>query len=109
MKIDILNHFIIFSIQRKDPLSSIKNTSFINFDETICLKKYTVNPKLENSYNYKLFATIHHIGNINEGHYYSLINMENKWFEFNDSIVTPLERMIYNSSNVCVLFYKKLN
>ena len=109
MKLDILNHFIIFSIQRKDPLSSIKNTSFINFDETICLKKFIVEPKPDNSYNYKLFATIHHLGNINEGHYYSLINVENKWFEFNDSIVSPLEHMIYNSSNVCVLFYKKLN
>ena len=36
-----------------------------------------------------------------------LINIENKWFDINDSKVSHLEYMIYNSSNVCDLFYKK--
>ena len=78
MKLDNLNHFIIFSSQRIDPLSFIKNTSFINFEKIICLKKFIVEQKLENSYNYKLFAIINHIGNIYESHYYYIINLENK-------------------------------
>ena len=57
---------------------------------------------------YKLFATIHHIGTISYEHYYSLICVEDQWYEFNDSNVTVAENISFNSSNVCVLFYKKL-
>ena len=58
--------------------------------------------------NYKLFATIHHIGTLSYGHYYSLISVEDQWYEFNDSNVTVIENISFNSSNVCVLFYKKM-
>ena len=107
MKFDILNQIIIFSIQRIDPFASIKNNTFIKYDEIISLKKFKDEPSLEDKVNYKLFATIHHNGNLNSGHYYSLINIENKWFEFNDSNVEVTEDINFNSSNVCVLFYRK--
>ena len=61
-------------------------------------KKFIDEPKMRKDYNYKLFTIIHHNRNINEEYYYSLINIENKWWE-ND----------YNSTNACILLHKKLN
>ena len=61
IKFNILNEIIIFSIQIIDPLSSAKNTSIIKYDEIIDLKKFTDNINKEDTMNYKLFATIHHI------------------------------------------------
>ena len=40
MKFDILKQIIIFSIQRIDPFASIKNNTFIKYDEIISLKKF---------------------------------------------------------------------
>lgn len=42
-------------------------------------------------YQYKLRGVIIHIGNAESGHYYSLINVDNResWVEFNDTIVRP--------------------
>jgi ubiquitin C-terminal hydrolase len=47
--------------------------------------------KLNNN-TYKLVGIIYHIGtSINSGHYVANIKYDNKWYEFNDSIVTPLD------------------
>ena len=107
MKFDILNDIVIFSIQRIDPFDSIKNNTLIKYDEFINLMKFKDESNIKDNVNYKLFASIHHNGNLNEGHYYSLINIDNKWFVFNDSNVSVSENNIFNSSNVCVLFYRK--
>ena len=108
IKFDIFNEIIIFSIQRIDPLSSAKNTSIIKYDDSIDLKRFTDDTNKDDIMVYKLFATIHHIGTISYGHYYSLICVEDQWYEFNDSNVTVVENISFNSSNVCALFYKQL-
>ena len=108
IKFNILNEIIIFSIQRIDPLSSAKNTSIIKYDDSIDLKRFTDDTNKDDIMVYKLFGTIHLIGTISYGHYYSLICVEDQWYEFNDSNVTVVENISFNSSNVCVLFYKKL-
>ena len=41
IKFNILNKIIIFSIQRFDPLLSVKNESLIVYDEVIDLKPYS--------------------------------------------------------------------
>ena len=107
IKFDILNEIIIFSLQRIDPVQSIKNTSFIEYYEFIDLKSFIDDKIKINTTTYKLFATIHHNGSINSGHYYSVINLDNEWVEFNDSNVYPLENIDFNSQNVCVLFYRR--
>ena len=109
IKFNILNEIIIFSIQREVPLSSATNTSIIKYDESIDLKRFTDDKNKDDIMNYKPFANIHHIGTLSYGHYYSLISVEDQWYEFNDYNVTVIENISFNSSNVCFLFYKKIN
>ena len=109
LRFNILNEIIIFSIQRIDPMSSTKNISIINFDKILDLTRFTDCQNKDNNNSYKIFATIHHNGTISYGHYYSLICIEDQWYEFNDTHVSVMENMSFNSSNVCVLFYKKIS
>ena len=65
IKFDILNEIIIFSLQRIDPVQSIKNPSFIEYYEFIDLKSFIDDKIKINTTTYKLFAIIHHNGSIN--------------------------------------------
>ena len=62
----------------------------------------------DNDLKYKLIGTIHHNGTLQYGHYYSIIKINNDWYEFNDSFINKIIDLNYNSSNVCILFYKKI-
>jgi len=107
MKFSIVNDIIMFSFQRFDPLLSIKNNCKIIFEENINLKRFSDEIINDKDLNYKLYATIHHIGTLEYGHYYSQINLNGQWINFNDSNVTEVENREYSSSNVSVLIYKK--
>ncbi len=49
--------------------------------------------KLKDSMQYQLAGIVCHIGNAESGHYLSYIKIEeNKWVEFNDSIVTSFSQ-----------------
>ena len=108
IKFCILNEICIFSLQRFDPILSIKNNIRVSFDEIIDLKDYCDHDLYKDNTKYRLCGTINHIGNINYGHYYTYIRIGEIWYEFNDSIVHKVPRMDYDSSSVCVLFYEKL-
>ena len=109
MKFCILNEIVIFSLQRFDPVLSIKNNIRVSFKELIDLKDYCDADLYKDNTQYRLLGTINHISNINYGHYYSYIRIGEIWYEFNDSIVQKVSRMDYDSSSVCVLFYEKIN
>ena len=108
IKFNILNQLIIFSIQRFDPLLSVKNESLIIYDEILDLKPYSDEQITEERLQYRLIETIHHNGTLQYGHYYSNIKINNEWYEFNDSNVTKIKDFAYRSSNVCILFYQKV-
>ena len=78
------NQLIIFSIQRLDFLNNIKNNSYIIFDEILDLKSLADENLNGLKLNYRLYAIIEYNGDINTGHYYSIIRRENKWVLFND-------------------------
>ncbi|OMJ74578.1 hypothetical protein SteCoe_26477 [Stentor coeruleus] len=42
-------------------------------------------------YQYRLRGIIIHVGTADSGHYYSFIREQNQWFEFNDTLVRPLD------------------
>ena len=69
IKFNILSIIIILSLQRFNPLLSIKNESRVEFDEILDLKNYS--DELINYLNmkYKLIGTIHHNGTFQYGHY----------------------------------------
>ena len=107
MTLGILNDIVIFSLQRLDPLLSVKSNTRIYFPDIIDLKLFTDELIQNDNLKYRFFGTIHHNGSIQYEHYYSLIKIKNEWFEFNDSLVTKKEIMEYNSNNVCIFFMKK--
>ena len=85
-----------------------KDRRFISFPtNNLNLTNYS------NGYNkeqniYELYAVCNHTGNIYGGHYTCIIKDEmNKWFEYNDQIITEIsEQKIVSPKSYC-LFYKK--
>lgn len=85
-----------------------KLKSVITFPiDNLNLSKYIIgyNP---NSYNYNLISVINHSGNCNGGHYYSYIkNFNNNWYEYNDTIVKPINISDIITNKAYCLIYKK--
>ena len=102
-----LNNILIFNIQRLDRIKKVKNKSLLKFYEHIDLKKYCDDLMDDSNTKYKLYGIINHIGDINHGHYYANIKIDNFWYEFNDSSVKSLENINFESDEVCILFYNK--
>ena len=86
----------------------MKNESLIIYDDIIDLKPYSDAQIREKILKYKLIGNIHHNWTLQYGHYYSNIKIDDDWYEFNDSIVTKIKDFAYRSSNVCILFYQKI-
>jgi len=108
IKFSILNDILILSLQRFDPYLSMKSSIRVSFEDILDLKDFCDEDLYKLNTRYRLYGTINHIGNINYGHYYSYIKINDMWYEFNDSIVKKINYMEYNSSSVCVLFYEKI-
>ena len=54
---------------------------------------------------YDLFGIIYHYGELNTGHYNSVIKKDNKWFMCDDTSVYEIEENKIMNSNAYVLFY----
>jgi ubiquitin C-terminal hydrolase len=88
---------------------NVKNQILISFPlENLNLSKYVVGYKKE-SYIYDLYGICNHSGGVHGGHYTSYIkNANNKWYHFNDTIVSEvalLDSLI--SPKAYCLFYRK--
>ena len=88
LKISKIPQILILSLQRMDYQNKGKNECLVRFDEFIDISKYIdADYEPDKNFKYKLLAIINHKGDIESGHYYSLIKLNNqeKWYEFNDS------------------------
>ena len=58
---------------------------------------------------YELFAVSNHYGSYLGGHYttYALNGHLNKWYEFNDQNVTPINERVLVTENAYMLMYKR--
>ena len=103
-------NILILSLQRFNEKSKRKNTCSVYFSEELNLKKYIDKECYEeNKYEYRLYAIGNHSGNIDFGHYYSYIKINDKtWYEFNDSTVSKIGRININSPYAYTFFYKKV-
>lgn len=74
---------------------------------------------VEESHFYTLCGILIHSGSAETGHYYSYIQSEKKWYEFNDRIVTEINLVDKikcecfgggdsKSRNAYMLFYEKV-
>jgi ubiquitin carboxyl-terminal hydrolase 9/24 len=87
-----------------DEMVKFKVNDYCEFPFELDMKPYTqeylqskenenaeVKFKSDDSYKYNLRGVIIHTGTADSGHYYSIINNEKKWYEFNDVHVTEYD------------------
>ena len=87
-----------------------KNNMFINYPlYDLNLSKYCVGyDKYSSEYN--LYAVGCHIGSSESGHYIAYCkNLNNRWYKFNDEIVTEVEEKEVITNDAYCLFYTKKN
>lgn len=55
---------------------------------------------------YRLQSVTIHYGDLQGGHYYSYVRREEKWFKFNDAVVTPVsQQTVFDDAQGKKLFY----
>ena len=83
-----------------------KNNNYIDFKINFNFSKM-LNSK---NANYKLYSIINHLGgSIDSGHYINYSQINDKWYNFDDSNINELDESTIFSKNAYILFYKKLN
>ena len=114
VKISQPPNVLILSLQRINERTGTKNDCQVSFPDELDLSKYIENECWkENKAKYTLYGIGNHSGSLNFGHYYAYIKIklnsinEGKWYEYNDSIVSPHTYSTNSSSTAYVLFYKK--
>lgn len=74
-----------------------------NFDLSDLVKGYN-----SESYIYDLYGICNHSGGATGGHYTAYVkNANNKWYEFNDTIITEIEEKNLITTKSYCLFYRK--
>ena len=97
---------LIISLQRYD--DNNKNDEIIEFNENLDLREYIYNKLIDsNNTLYELLSIIYHEGDINFGHYYSYIKINNEWYEFNDGNVKKKNKIELESNKIYILYYKR--
>ena len=110
MKISNPPRILILSLQRMDERTNRKNNCEVKFEEKLLINDYIDDECQDgNKYVYRLYGVGCHSGNINYGHYYAYIKINDQdWYEFNDSKVNCIGSNIETTSKyVYVLFYKR--
>jgi ubiquitin C-terminal hydrolase len=96
--------YLLITLVRFD-YRGIKNTTNVSCPLHLQLNKYELNINQNNVY--KLIGCIMHQGNTGSGHYYCVINENNKWFKIDDCDVTEINEL--NNRNVYILLYSLLD
>ena len=111
IKISQPPNILILSLQRQNPRTGTKNNSYVDFSDELDMSIYLDHECWnKNDAKYSLYGIGNHTGSIDFGHYYAYIKINNSWYEFNDSSVSPYSKGSSNSSrNAYILFYKKNN
>jgi len=102
-----VNDYFIITLQRYENDSLQINNSEVSFESSLNLGSYLDSNLFKGKGDFSLKATIHHIGNINSGHYFCIIKIEDEWFKFSDCNVEKISEMKFYSDSVYVLVYEK--
>ncbi|KAL0460403.1 UNVERIFIED_CONTAM: Ubiquitin carboxyl-terminal hydrolase 5 [Sesamum latifolium] len=102
-------HLKRFSYSRsmKHKLDTFVNFPIHDFD----LTNYVANKNSTRRQIYELYALINHYGGMGSGHYTSHIKLldENRWYNFDDSHISPINEEEVKSAAAYVLFYRRVN
>ena len=85
-----------------------KNQSNINFEiNNVDFKKY-ISGYNSNTYVYDLYGICNHFGGVGGGHYSAYVkNNNNKWYHFNDTNVSEIDKSKIITESAYCLFYRK--
>lgn len=113
-KLDLwtLPDILVFHLKRFSYSRYLKNKLDTSVDfpiHNLDLTKY-VKRKDAQSYTYELYAISNHYGGLGGGHYTAFAKLidENRWYNFDDSRVSPVSEADINTSAAYVLFYKRV-
>jgi ubiquitin carboxyl-terminal hydrolase 4/11/15 len=111
-----------------------KNCAYVDFPQTLDLAPFLLSPGAPETYfinentedqsfkkpaywqgfdeckstNYKLYGVVNHTGSISGGHYYSFIENDGKWFNFNDSDLYEVKQFpSVVTKDAYMLFYRR--
>jgi ubiquitin carboxyl-terminal hydrolase 4/11/15 len=88
-----------------------KNAAKVSFDMEMDIGNYCCHNAPSQPTTYRLFAISHHSGSMSGGHYWAEAvdnQVDRKWYNFNDSMVTPCNQPATTSSTAYVLFYRRI-
>ncbi|GFZ20029.1 ubiquitin-specific protease 5 [Actinidia rufa] len=101
-------HLKRFSYSRsmKHKLETFVNFPIHDFD----LTNYVANKSSPRRLLYELYALTNHYGGMGSGHYTAHIKLldENRWYNFDDSHISPINEEDVKSGAAYVLFYKRV-
>lgn len=101
-------HLKRFSYSRsmKHKLETFVNFPIHDFD----LTNYIANKNNSRRQLYELYALTNHYGSMGSGHYTAHIKLvdENRWYNFDDSHISPITEDEVNTAAAYVLFYRRV-
>lgn len=110
-EISHLPSICIFHLQRMTPFQT-KIDDIVEFpSENLDFSKYIISNMEKDKALFDIYAICNHYGASNQsGHYttYSKNFLNQRWFCYNDSTVSPLQSSLINKNNY-ILFYEKKN
>ncbi|XP_073304199.1 ubiquitin carboxyl-terminal hydrolase 5-like isoform X3 [Primulina huaijiensis] len=115
-KLDLwrLPEVLVIHLKRFSYSRSVKHKldTFVNFPiHDFDLTNYVASKSNTQKQIYELYALTNHYGSMGSGHYTAHIKLldENKWYNFDDSHIAPINEEDVKSAAAYVLFYRKVN
>ena len=107
-RISLLPKVLIISFQRYNIITNRKINASVKYGESIDLKDFIDNDLIEtyDETRYRLFGVSNHAGTMDFGHYYANVKVKEKWYQFNDEMVTEC-KMGFEATSAYCLFYEK--
>ncbi|KAL0796151.1 hypothetical protein Bca101_067528 [Brassica carinata] len=113
-KLDLwkLPEILVVHLKRFTYSRFLKNKidTLVNFPvHDLNLSKYVMNKDGQSCF-YELYAVSNHYGGLGGGHYTACAKLmdENKWYDFDDSRVSPVDESEIKTSAAYVLFYRRV-
>ena len=99
MNLHVLPSLLLIQLKRFEFNSwggSRKLTRLVTYPETLEI----------NDQSFELYGVVEHFGSLFSGHYTARVKCDGKWYNFDDSYVTPVSGAV-NSRNAYLLFYSR--
>ncbi|KAL1314093.1 hypothetical protein HN51_040837 [Arachis hypogaea] len=114
-KLDLwrLPEVLVIHLKRFSYSRSMKHKleTFVNFPvHDFDLTNYVANKNNSRRQLYELYALTNHYGSMGSGHYTAHIKLldENRWYNFDDSHISPISEDDVNTAAAYVLFYRRV-